>query len=90
MAAASTWGFSQTGVPPPPDHAKARAFREASCPRQLRELSIYNFGEHTDNFNEGRLVLTKQCDEMFHKLCLLHSIIILTADQLCIGILYCF
>ena len=62
-------GFAfSSGVPPPPDHAKARAYREGSCPRRMRELSIYNFGENPDQTDQGRAELTAQCNELFHKL----------------------
>ena len=68
MAAPRTAFAFSTGVPPPPDHGKARAFREASCPRQMRELSIYGFGEDPDPLNAERGRLTELCNEMFEKL----------------------
>lgn len=68
MAAPKTAFAFSTGVPPPADHAKARAFREASCPRQMVELTISNFGEDPDPLNPERGNLEIQLNEMFHKL----------------------
>lgn len=67
MAAARGFAFS-TDVPPPPDHVLARAFRESSCPRQMCELTIYNFGEDPDQLNTERVKLTAQLNELFRKM----------------------
>lgn len=55
-------------MPLPPDHKNARAFREASCPREMREIVIKNFGEHPNPADPARASLTLQCDELMRAL----------------------
>jgi hypothetical protein len=55
-------------VPLPPDRKKARAYREASCPREFREIVIKNFGEHPNPADPARASLTSQCDELMRAL----------------------
>lgn len=58
----------ESAVPLPPDRKKARAFREASCPREMREIVIKNFGEHPNPADPTRMSLTAQCDELMRAL----------------------
>ena len=58
----------ESAAPLPPDHKKARAYRESSCPRTMKELVIKNFGEHPSPLDPGRGSLTIQCDELMRAL----------------------
>lgn len=69
----------ESSMPLPPDRFKARAFREASCPRQMREIVIKNFGEHPNPADPSRASLTAQCNELMRAF---HPIIAVEYDVL--------
>lgn len=59
-------GFGDLRAPLPPNRVKARAHREASCPRHVREIFIRGFGEGEDSPDlMTRASLQAQTDPMF-------------------------
>ena len=61
-------GGETSAVPLPPDRRKARAYREASCPRMTKEIVIKGFGEHPDPLDPSRGPLTEQIEALMRAL----------------------